>query len=247
VYSFLVALQFLTRLPAVLRRDTTPEDLGRSIGWFPVVGVVLGITLATADRMAGAVFHPAVANALLVALLAAITGALHLDGLIDTAEGLVVGPDRAARLDAMRQTVVGPTGVLAATLVLLGTFGALGALDPSSRGSALFLAPVCGRASILAAYGLYPYARAEGTLSSFLKAGATPRRMAAGLSLAAIACMLVAGLGGFALLVLGLGVMHVIARVALARVAGLTGDVHGAICETTQLAVLLAAPLALRF
>jgi adenosylcobinamide-GDP ribazoletransferase len=182
----------------------------------------------------------------LVALLATISGALHLDGLIDAAEGLVVGPDGAARLAAMRQTVVGMPGVVAASLLLLASFAALGALDAPSRSPALFLAPTCGRASILAAYGFYPYARPESTLSSFLKAGATPKAMAAGISFAAIACMLVAGLGGFALLLLALGIMHLIARMALARIAGLTGDVQGAICETTQLAVLLAAPLAVR-
>jgi len=246
VYPFLVALQFLTRLPSPIRHDITPEDLGRAIGWFPVVGAALGVLLAAGDSVASALLHPMVANALIVAFLVAVTGALHLDGLIDTAEGLIVGPDGAARLAAMRQTVVGMPGVLAASLLLLATFGAIGALDPHVRAKALVLAPLCGRTCILAGYWLYPYGRREPSLSSFLKTGATSRRAAAGLSFAAAACLVVAAVGGIAVLVLALAAMHAIARIALTRVPGLTGDVQGAICETTQLTVLLAAPLALR-
>ena len=246
MYPFLVALQFLTRLPSPIRHDITPEDLGRAIGWFPVVGASLGVLLAAGDRAASAFLHPLVANALIVAFLVAVTGALHLDGLIDTAEGLIVGPDGAARLAAMRQTVVGMPGMLAASLLLLATFSALGALDQHVRAPALVLAPLCGRTCILAAYWLYPYGRMEPSLSSFLKTGATGPRAIAGLLFASAACMASAGIGGIALLAVALGAMHAVASIALSRVPGLTGDIHGAICEVAQLTVLLAAPLALR-
>lgn len=246
MYGFLAALQILTRLPSPLPRDAGLDDVAASVGWFPAVGAVLGLALVAIDAAARLAFDPVVVNALLVAFLVIVTGAFHLDGLIDSVDGLTAGPDAPARLAAMRLAVVGAPGAVAACIILLADFTALATLAGNVRPMALFLAPICGRTAILAAYRLYPYGRAEQTLSSHLKASATTTSALVGGAFAAAACLAVAGAGGLALLVLSLGVMHAIAAVALGRLPGLTGDVYGAICEVSQLVVLLAAPFALR-
>lgn len=189
---------------------------------------------------------PPVSDALLVALLAAVTGAFHLDGLIDTVDGLATGPDPDARLAVMRQGVAGFPGAIAGCLAVIGLFAALGALPAGIRTQALILAPLCGRTAILVGYCLYPYGRPEQTLSRTLRQGATPRRAAAGVLLAVAIAAGLAGLGGLALVALSLLLMGAVAGLALRRLPGLTGDVHGAICEVSQLAALFAAPVALR-
>jgi adenosylcobinamide-GDP ribazoletransferase len=246
MYGFLAALQILTRLPSPLPREDRPADVAASVGWFPVVGAGLGLALVAIDAAARLAVEPVVANALLIAFLAIITGAFHLDGLVDSVDGLSAGPDAAARLATMRLAVVGTPGAIAACIILLADFTALGVLAGNVRAMALFLAPVCGRTAILAAYRLYPYGRAEPTLSAQLKAGATTTSALVGAAFAAAACLAVAGPWGLALLALSLGVMHGVSAFALSRLPGLTGDVYGAICEVSQLAVLLAAPFVLR-
>jgi adenosylcobinamide-GDP ribazoletransferase len=245
VSGLLAALQILTRLPAPLSRDDQRGDVADSVGWFPVVGAGLGLALVAIDAAARLAVDPVVANALLIAFLAIITGAFHLDGLVDSVDGLSAGPDATARLAAMRMAVVGAPGAVAACIILLADFTALSALAGSARATALFIAPICGRTAILVAYRLYPYGRAERTLSAQLKAGATTTSALVGTAFAAAACLAVAGPWGGALLLLSLGVMHAIASLALSRLPGLTGDLYGAICEVSQLAVLLAAPFVL--
>lgn len=246
MYGFLAALQILTRLPAPLARSAGIQDVAGSIGWFPAVGAVLGLGLVALDALARMALERPVVDALLIAFLVVVTGAFHLDGLVDTVDGLAAGPDAERRLAAMRQAVAGTPGAVAACTILLADFAALEALPGDVRPFALFLAPLCGRTTILAAYRLYPYGRAEETLSFRLKASATTTSTVIGCTFAATACFVAGGPAGIALLGLSLALMHGIATIALRRLPGLTGDVYGAICELSQLAVLLAAPLVLR-
>jgi adenosylcobinamide-GDP ribazoletransferase len=240
MYGLLAALQILTRLPWPRPREASIQDAAGSVGWFPAVGAALGVALVAVDASARLALDQAVVDALLVAFLVIVTGAFHLDGLIDAVDGLTAGPDAAGR-----QAAAGTAGAVAACTILLADFAAISALPAGVRPVALFLAPLCGRTAILAAYRLYPYGRAEPTLSSHLKGSATTRSALVGCAFAAAACVAVAGPGGLGLLALSLGLMHVIATVALHRLPGLTGDVYGAICEVSQLAVWLAAPFVL--
>src|ERR1051326_3832532 len=80
--SFLVAVQFLTRLPSPIRANPDPAAVGESIAWFPVVGLLIGAILVGLDQALSPLLDFPVVNAILVWTLAAVTGALHLDGLI---------------------------------------------------------------------------------------------------------------------------------------------------------------------
>lgn len=243
--GFLFALEFLTRLPSLVPRDTTRADPGRGIAWFPIVGALIGFLLAFLDEVLRHVVAAPVANALLVAGLAALTGALHLDGLIDTADGLAAGHSVQAQLAAMRRTVAGVPGAVAGCLMIFSTYLALGALDHSVRTAALVIAPLCGRTAILLGYAAYPYGRDEETLSSALKRGATWPRAALGLVAAFAISLAIAGAAGVAVVAAALTGGLILGRLALRRLPGLTGDLHGAICETCQLAALLLAPVVL--
>lgn len=243
--GFLLALEFLTRLPSLVPRNAARGDPGRGIAWFPIVGALIGLLLVFLDEVLRHIVAAPVANALLVAALASLTGALHLDGLIDTADGLAAGRGVQAQLAAMRRTVAGVPGAVGGCLMIFSTAVALGALDHSVRAAALVLAPMCGRAVILLGYAAYPYGRDEETLSSALKRGATWPRAFLGLTATFGIGLTIAGAGGAAVVATALAGGLILGRLALRRLPGLTGDLHGAICEVCQLTALLLAPLVL--
>lgn len=221
----------------------TTDDVGASIGWFPVVGALLGLILVLVDGWARIFLATPIVNALLVAVLAALSGALHLDGVIDTADGMAAGQDRATRLAAMRQTQAGAPGAAAGIITILAAYAALSAVPAGLRTTTLLIMPIAGRTMILLGYALYPYARPDPGVSQSLKQSATPVRTIFGLSFAIAVAAANGSLPGIGLLFVAFIWLHIAASSSRRLLGGLTGDVVGAICETSQIATLVAAPL----
>ncbi|MCK4222429.1 MAG: adenosylcobinamide-GDP ribazoletransferase, partial [Dehalococcoidia bacterium] len=98
---FWAAWQFLTIIPAPRRREFVTQELGKSVAFFPVIGLVLGLVLLGLDRLMALFLPSFLINILLVAALAILTGALHLDGFIDTCDGLAAKKSTQARLKVM--------------------------------------------------------------------------------------------------------------------------------------------------
>lgn len=244
--AFQVALQFLTRIPTRIQRDVNLDELGASIAWFPAVGALIGLLLVAANSLLSPLLHRPAVDALLLTMLIALTGALHLDGVIDTADGLTRSLDRAGRLAVMREAHTGPVGAVAGIAMVLATYAALSGLSGPARASALFIAPVAGRTAILLGYYLYPYGRAEATASAALKRGATTAHALLGLASAAALAAAAGALGGLAVLAVSLLALPLLAMVAVRRIGGVTGDVVGAACESCQLLALVVAPFLLR-
>ena len=96
--SFLAAVQFLTSIPLPWRREPKPEELARAAPYFPLVGLIIGLILAGLHWLFGLIFPAAMVNALLLVALVAVTGGLHLDGLVDTCDGVAVHREAADRL-----------------------------------------------------------------------------------------------------------------------------------------------------
>ncbi|HEX2273465.1 MAG TPA: adenosylcobinamide-GDP ribazoletransferase [Acidimicrobiales bacterium] len=231
------ALSFLTPLGGV----AAPSPA--ALPWFPVVGAVLGLAVGAVWWGASEVWPPALAAALALAADLALTGMLHLDGLVDSADGLLAPLDRERRLEVMADPRAGAFGVGAAVAVLLLRWAALAALAPAP----LLVAGLwCASRSVMAAAArCVPYARPSGLASAFLP-GAGARRGAgvpavAGLVVAVILAAVATGWGGAA------GVAALVAAavgvVALAhrRLGGFTGDVLGAAGLAGETAGLLVA------
>ena len=117
--GFFAALQFLTSIPVPWRREVSPEALGRSTAYFPVVGLIIGLILAVLNWLLSHILPPAVVNALLLVALVVITGALHLDGLADTCDGIAGHKPVEDRWRVMRDSHTGAFGVIGVVLVLL--------------------------------------------------------------------------------------------------------------------------------
>ncbi|HEY8476441.1 MAG TPA: adenosylcobinamide-GDP ribazoletransferase, partial [Chloroflexota bacterium] len=239
--GFLVALQFLTRLPSPIKHTITVEEMGRSTVWFPVVGLLIGALLAVADLLSRLLFPPSLSDALLVALLVVLTGALHLDGLMDTCDGVFSFKSPERRLEIMRDSRVGAFGVVGAALVILLKYAALGAVPVEHRPLVLPAVLALSRWTMVYALATFPYARDRGV--GRLYKDHVGRRE---LRWASVAALAIAGalLGPVGLVAAGTAwaVAWIGARYITSKIPGLTGDSYGAINEMAEVFLLALVP-----
>lgn len=236
--GFFTALRFLTILPVPLGSRVTTGEVGRSLSYFPLVGLLLGLMLAGLDRGLGLVLPASVVDGLLVVSLALITGAMHLDGFIDTCDGLVGGRTAQQRWEVMRDSRVGAFGVVGAFCLLLLKYLSLGAVPEPSRLESLVLMPLLGRWAAVCCICAFPYARLQGLGTGFKQQATWPRLLLATAFALALAFGLLR-LGGLALM-LGVGLIALgLAAFLCRRFSGLTGDTYGAIVEVGEVATLL--------
>jgi adenosylcobinamide-GDP ribazoletransferase len=235
--GLLIACRYLTQLP--LPRSARAGDLGRAGGWFPVVGLILGLLLAGGGVVTERLAPPLLAAVLVVGLWALLTGGLHLDGLADAADGLGGGWSPEERLAIMRDVATGAYGVTAVVLVLGVKIAALAGLPADLRWRALLLAPVLGRVAPLLIARLCPPARAEGAGHAFaLTTGAGA--LATG-GLAAVGAGLgLLGLPGLLPVALAAAAALAFSGYLRARLGGVTGDCLGAAVEGIEALTLVA-------
>jgi adenosylcobinamide-GDP ribazoletransferase len=239
---FLIALQFLTALPIRLADPPDAEATGRSLLYYPLVGLALGALLTGLAWLLGGA-PPLVAAALLLAVWVAVTGALHLDGLADSADAWLGGlGDRERTLAIMKDPYCGPAGVVTLVLALLLKFAALVYLAPNGDWEILVMTPVLGRTAPVLLFLTTPYVRPHGLGS--LIANHLPRRACIVIVIFSLAAVpLIAGPASITLLLAMAGVFVVLRRLMLQRLGGTTGDTAGALIEVTEATVLLAAAL----
>lgn len=227
------ALGFLT----VVGRSSTPS--GASFAWFPVVGALIGAFVGGVWWVAFEGFSPWVAAAIALAVDAAVTGALHWDGLADSGDGLLPHADRSRRLEIMATPDVGAFGVLVVVLVALLRWSALASCSADVLVVGLLW---CGSRSLVALAAVHlPYARTEGLASAFLNDRPAAATVVPALALAAVVIVAFwhcasAGVAVVGLLLAGAGIL----ALALRRLGGFTGDVLGAaivVGETVGLVV----------
>lgn len=237
----LIALQFLSSLPLQLPRMPTPEEQGRSLLCYPLVGLLFGLLLlAGAWLLDGA--PPVLAAALLLTLWVALSGALHLDGLADSADAWLGGlGDRERTLAIMKDPRSGPMAVVALVLLLLLKFAALLALLETGQWLALLLVPLLARASLLGLFLGTPYVRAGGLGAAM--AAHLPRTAGWRVLLLSAAACLLAGWSGLLAVAAALGVHLLLRRQLLRRLGGTTGDTAGALLELSECALLVLLAL----
>jgi len=239
----LIALQFLTRLPVSLPGIPTPEQVGRSLLWYPLVGLLLGLLLWGAHLLLGQT--PAVLQAaIILALWVGLSGGLHLDGLADTADAWVGGfADRERTLAIMKDPRSGPIAVVVLVLLLLLKFAALFTLLEAGQGIYLLLLPWLGRSLLPLLLATTPYVRVGGlgqALVDHLPRGQLPWVL--GVHLLG---MLLFGWKGLLALATALLLFIWLRRALLRRLGGTTGDTAGALVELGECGVLLALALSL--
>lgn len=248
-----IALSFLTGLPVgAIQVDDYMAALGRSAWSFPLAGLVVGAVTLVLDLAAGILFGPAVRAVITVAAGLWVTGLLHLDGLMDTLDGVGSHRSRERMLEIMKDSRVGVMGAAGGALSLLLRAALLLQIPLAWHPAALLAAPALGRMVMVLAAGLWPPARAEAGLGTSF-ARHVGRGQMGGALLIGLGISLMAGLalpatglsapGGLAFRSLtafaaALGTGLLAARSLAAKLGGLTGDTYGAVNEVTEWAVL---------
>ena len=240
------ALRFLTVTPIRWGQGRDGELFARSVVTFPVVGLLIGLFGAALAWLLALFAPPPLVAWFFVFYLSAISGFLHLDGLADSADGLLSGRDRQRMLAIMKDSRSGSMAVAVVALVLLGKFAALSTLaaKPALLLPALLLVPLAGRVTICLTMAMLPYARENesgiGGLFYTGLAGTAAKAAAIGLMLLFLLGYFLCGWAILGIIAASLAVNLLFIWFCRRKIGGATGDTLGAVCELTELTALLA-------
>lgn len=243
--GLLSAISFLTILPLPKTISLKEDDFQRATKYFPLVGLLLGIALCQLDLLLLRLFSVQITSHFIILTLWAASGALHADGLADTADGFLSSRPREKILEIMKDPRSGPMAVL----VLIGVYSlkvnALSELTGNYRTIIIALLPVWGRLSLHFGICFSNYARDKGLASSFIHQRPYLPLLA---SLLFLSLFFVREMG-----ILGLGFTLTFALTNILftlyskkKIGGFTGDTLGAGLEFTECAILLAATVITR-
>ena len=238
-----LAAGFITILPVLSRAAAAPETVAASFGWFPLVGFALGALLIAENLLLTPLFGDALAAVLLVLTLTALTGAVHIDALADSADALGAGADRRRALEIMRDSRIGSFGTAAIFFFLALESVALAAMGEAGRTAALWLAPGLARWAMVAVGWRMDYLRPEGAGTSLLGPGGDrgpDRNLALASVLAALAAAPVLSWRVLAAYAVAAALAAVLRAAYRRWLGGVTGDLLGAAGELVEAAVLLA-------
>jgi adenosylcobinamide-GDP ribazoletransferase len=243
--AFFAALAFLTPVRVPERWWGGEAGLRGAPAFFPVVGALVGGAGAAVTFGLDHVLPPLPASVIVVLLLVAASAGLHMDGLADTADGLLSSRPRERVLEIMRDSHIGTMGVIAVVAVLLLKVALLASVGGSTRWRVVLLAPIAGRCALLLVMALFRYARAEGGLGTVFVASG---RRAVLLSVWAVVFVLAAGWLCASLLGLvgacaGLGAALLFGWYVHRRIGGYTGDTLGATSELIEVIPCLVAAI----
>jgi adenosylcobinamide-GDP ribazoletransferase len=236
VSSWWGAVAFYTIIPLPSSWSLQLERVAR---FAPLIGVLLGSLLAIADWGFSVCGVPILTrSALIIASGLALTGGLHLDGVIDSADGLaVLDPQR--RLTVMKDSATGAFGVIAAVVVLLLKVAAFSEIEEIDRGWVLILTLGWGRWGQVCAIALYPYLRSEGKGSFHKESLRFTEDVGGGwiaLGLISIWGAILLNLGGYSVLPLLFGTVIplLVGWWFNRQLGGHTGDTYGAVVEWSE-------------
>jgi adenosylcobinamide-GDP ribazoletransferase len=234
--SIIAAFQFLTIFPTIIKRMFTSQEMGRAVAWFPLVGIVLGLLLYFVNYLAQLIFPVSVSAAITLFAWIIFTRAFHLDGFMDSCDGLFGGFTPERRLEIMKDSRMGAFGTIGGVLVLLTKYAALH--SSVNLFPALMLATTLGRfASPLVIY-FFPYAREDG-LGIEMKRNVGIREVVIATLITGIICLSVSSPLSFFLMLGSAIIAFLVCFYVMRLIPGLTGDIYGTVTTVVEMFVLI--------
>ncbi len=234
--AFFSAIRFLTVIPVPLSWCGDEKSFNKSPDWYPLAGLTIGLFMAVCDLLLRWLLPLPVASVLVMISLIAITGALHMDGLADTADAFFSSRGRERMLEIMKDSSAGPMGVTAIVVVLLLKTFLLLSLPTPWRTEVIILMPLAGRCAIPIISSWLPYARSTEGTGAFIQNGSGFRRFAICFGCLSLFSLALFGWGAglFILVVVSLSTW-LMGRYSRRKIGGYTGDVLGATCELIEM------------
>lgn len=236
--QLLLAVRFLTIIPLGRTGEVSAKDITASVSYYPLVGALQGLILVVCGVVLGRWFEGSVLSCILVLILALTNGGFHLDGFMDTVDGIACGGDMERRLEVMSDPAAGAVGVVFTFFIIALKVLALASMPAAFLLTALFLWPVAGRWSVVPLARWSSYARTEGGLGEAVtEIGGREFFIATIITLAILFFWL--GLWAFLFLAIIGGLALVFSFFFKARLGGVTGDVFGFQAEVSEALFLL--------
>lgn len=235
---FCAAMGFLTAFPLPRACRSNGEDLARSVPFFPLVGLVVGLSAAGMAILLDGVFPPIALSVILTGWLCAVQGGLHLDGLGDTSDGFFSWRDRDRILEIMRDSRIGVFGCISIMGVLALKASALASMPAEYRARAILLAPVAARCIMVPMLGFLPSARPDG-IGRMFGEHRSVRESGYAMIFLMGAAWLTARFAGLTAAFIVITVIALFACVCMKKIGGITGDNLGAAGEITEAVILL--------
>ncbi|TGE34606.1 adenosylcobinamide-GDP ribazoletransferase [Desulfosporosinus sp. Sb-LF] len=238
--GFVIALTFLTRLPFPSPKDVSSEEFTHSYRYYPGVGLVIGLILWLLAKALIPYYPPLVLGAILLAAELMLTGGIHLDGFMDSMDGLLSARSPEQILEIMKDSRVGAHASMALVGLLLLKFTLLASLTSPQSLSILIVMPMLSRWVFQIGMIGFPYARSQGLGKGFHEATRWIPFLLIGMVVCGISFFFagVAGLIAFGVSILTISVFA--SRVS-SLLGGLTGDLYGAFIEVSEVVCLLVA------
>lgn len=234
--SIIAAFQFLTIFPTIINRMFTSQEMGRAVAWFPLVGIALGFLLYGVNYLAQIFFPISVSATITLFAWIIFTRAFHLDGFMDTCDGLFGGFTPERRLEIMKDSRMGAFGTIGGILVLLTKYTALH--SSVNLFAALILATTLGRfASPIAIY-FFPYVRENG-LGFEMKQQVTLKEIVIASLITGITCLFISSPLSFLLMLASVVISVLLSLYVMRLISGLTGDIYGTITTVVEMFVLI--------
>lgn len=236
---FIISLQFLTIIRLSKNIQVEPKELGRSMGYFPMVGLVLGFILILFNILFLRILPAPVVDGILITILIIFTGALHLDGLGDTIDGLAGGNSKEEILQIMRDSNTGAIGVVGLIMTLLLKYAALVNIPHETKNQVLLAMPMIGRWSMVELSLFSEYARSTNGIGLPFTTYLRKREFLFASAIAILVSFALLGIKGIIIMiVIGLFTLGS-ARFLKVKIGGVTGDSFGAVNEISEVLVLI--------
>ena len=246
----LLAFQFLTIIPVKEMKNVSDKEIGGASVFFPLIGFLQGALFMVSAVLFLKIFPPELANGLLILVIVATSGGLHLDGLADTFDAIALRGDREKKLLVMKDSTIGPVGVIAIVILILLKYLALNALffhsSPITYYSSLFLMPVFSRWVMVTAIFHGKSARQDGIGKIFVE-NTKLKELIIATSLTVLIFLLVLFITHYPLpithFLFVLLVLYIFSLVSVwfcnKKFGGMTGDTFGAVSEISEILFLI--------
>lgn len=234
---FLIALQFLTILPVKIKLEIEQSDFGKSLLYFPLIGMLIGTLLSLSLFLLGGL--PRMVRAIFILIMPIIiTGGIHLDGFADTCDGFYGARPKEVILQIMRDSQIGVMGVIGLVCILLLKFSLIASIPQNILWRPLIMMMAFSRwTQVLGCY-MSSYPREDGKAKYFIEYD-SKKEFLAGVFFVIVLFLLLAGLKGLVLLVLSLAMILLFINYVKKRIDGMTGDTIGATSEIAEVLMLL--------
>lgn len=235
-----MACQFLTIIPIRKKIKIEDGDLARSMAYFPIVGLALGMILVVSNKVLSRYMSYNLSDILLLVLLVFLTGGLHLDGLADSMDAVAGSWNKEEALKIMKEGRIGAIGAVSLILLLIVKYQALRALPPDIKNQAILLMPIVGRWTMVHAAYIGGYARKEGGIGKAFVDSVGGRELLAATMATILLVLFFLKINGMYIMPLLVLVLTITFSYLKRRLGGMTGDTLGALCEIMEASFLVA-------